>query len=244
MYVIDTSSNNGPNVPWKALRDHHGVGGGIVKFTQGSGYRNPDAPRDWRTLAQLGMERGAYLWPNPSDAPAADIAYFLEYANQIGGLKPGEPIFVDFEQSGGYTRERCDAWLIAAEAELDKRAAKQPVGVYASNSFLEWLGVKTGPWNDYLVWVADYGANPQITNWYGHQFTDSFAGMGLDASIFPRGLTKLELPPASTLTHQQAVVLHAFIVSHYAPILRAKVWHEMTAHPENALAVLRSHKLI
>lgn len=245
MLVVDTSSNNGPNVPWQALRDHHGVAGGIVKLTQGTNYVNPDAARDWKVLGQLGMERGGYLWADPRVPPANTVLFHLDYAKRLGGYKPGEPIFVDFEQSLGYSRAQCDAWLIAAEAELDKVAAKQPVGVYASDSFLrDQLGISDSPWQDYLVWDASYGGTPTVAHWYGHQFTDSFAGMSLDCSTFPRGLTVRTLPPAhGKMTPELWRVALAYVHTHYAPALWGHAWTTLTSDPANAYAVLKLHKL-
>jgi GH25 family lysozyme M1 (1,4-beta-N-acetylmuramidase) len=247
MYVIDVSSNNGPHVPWQGLRDHHGIHGGIVKATEGTNYENPDFPRDWKTLKQLGMERGGYLWAHAGTSATATIDYHMSYVRAHGGYQPRECLFVDFEQSDGFDRAHCDAWLAEAEAHADVVAANLTMGVYASNYFLEWLGVHNGPWNDYKVWVASYGSPPTITNWYGHQFTDSYAG-SFDCSIFPRGLTPLPAPPPphpeSPMTPALWNVMLHFIHTHYAPQYWAKVWTMETSNPQNAYAVLHSHKLV
>lgn len=247
MLVVDVSSNNGPNVPWKLMRDHYQVHGGIVKATEGTSYLNPTFPRNWKTLMQLGMQKAGYLWAHPGVSAKETIDYYMSYVRAHGGHGPRECLFIDFEQSDGFDRAHCDAWLEEAEAHADVVAASLTLGVYASNSFLTWLGATQGPWKDYVIWVADYGANPQITNWYGHQYTDSFMG-GYDASIFPRGLTPLPPVPAQHLTSQGMTpalwnVLQKFIHDHYAPNMWAHVWEIERQNPANAYAVLKSHHL-
>lgn len=246
MQVIDCSSNNGGNMPWMTLRDQHGIGGGIVKLTQSDNYVNPDAARDRRMLHALGMERGGYHYADPAVSAALQIAHHVKVANAFGGYGPGEPVFVDFESSGGYDDAQCKAWLLEAEDALDKLEAKQPVGVYGPDWFLvDVLGINVSPWNDYLAWVASWGTDPTVKNWYGWQYTDSFAG-SYDCSLFPRGLTQRPIPTAATggMTHSAWLIALQFVHEHFAQRLWGEVWTKLTKDPAETYKLLVEHKLI
>jgi GH25 family lysozyme M1 (1,4-beta-N-acetylmuramidase) len=176
--VVDLSSNNPHPIDYPAVRQA-GVGGAIIKLTEGGGataYVNPYATVDLDGFRSVGLPVAGYHFLQPT-TPVAEQLGLLE-----GNLHGVGMVWVDSElQEGPWpsvtnaTRAMCDA--IAA--------AGLRAGLYSSPSFLSHLA--GAPWG-YPLWLADYGVpSPPMASalW---QYTDAgtIAGIGgkVDLSRF------------------------------------------------------------
>lgn len=126
----------------------------VVKAVEGVGYRDPQLTRNQEECRKLGITLGYYAFVRPDlgNFPEDEANYFL---TQIGTLKPGELLFLDFEVNFGDKVTWCKRWL---DFVYHATGVKAPIYLNKSlESNNDWSPVISG---DYGLWLADYTYNP------------------------------------------------------------------------------------
>lgn len=126
----------------------------IVKAVEGVGYRDPQLTRSQKECRAKGIALGYYAFVRPDlgNSPEAEAQYFLD---QIGPLKSGEMLFLDFEVSYADRVNWCKRWLDHVYNQTGVKAPLYLNKSLAANS--DWSIVING---DYGLWLADYTYDP------------------------------------------------------------------------------------
>lgn len=149
--IIDTSSNNGV-VDWAAVL-RSGVAGGIIKATEGTGYRNPTFPAGWAALGQARAVRGAYHFAHPDQDPIAQADFFLSYVAPQG-LEATDLLVLDLEIGTGNMDAFAWNWLVHVQAETNIRPWFYSYGPFI-RAHLTDRRLASFP-----LWLAAYQPNP------------------------------------------------------------------------------------
>ncbi|GAA2819799.1 glycoside hydrolase family 25 protein [Nonomuraea rubra] len=169
-YGLDIS-NYEPLYDWSASSAQFG----IVKATEGTGFRDASFARHWRELGDKGIVRGAYHYGHPGNDPIAEADHFLSVLN-AQPAKPGDLLVLDLETSDGRSVEQVNAWARAWLSHVKAKTGVTPM-FYSGWNFADTYGKGLA---EYPLWVAHYGrAKGAVTppadwkSWTIHQYTDS-----------------------------------------------------------------------
>lgn len=87
MDFIDISSNNGEitTSEFQMMKDKYNIKGVIVKLTEGSSYRNPEAPKQIANAKAAGLRVSVYhfSWFDSTEGAIEEAQYFLDYAKEL-----------------------------------------------------------------------------------------------------------------------------------------------------------------
>ena len=156
----------------------------IVKATEGVGFRDPQLTRNQTECRKLGITLGYYAFVRPDlgNKPEDEAKYFLD---QIGALKPGELLFLDFEVAYADRVNWCKKWL---DYVYEATGVKAPIYLnktLQANS--DWTPVIDA---DYGLWLADYTYNPDSpvpnTQWEVmafRQYSNAQAISGINGNV-------------------------------------------------------------
>jgi GH25 family lysozyme M1 (1,4-beta-N-acetylmuramidase) len=166
--VLDLSHHNQVN-SFEMIRDF-GIIGVILKATQGTYMRDQTYPARYAAAKKAGLLVGAYHFPDSSD-PAAQLEYFLDYAN----LQPDDLGALDFEEdtTRGHTMQLDQAryWLANFEQQFGRKAI-----LYSGNLIKETLRGQDDFLSAHKLWLPQYSARPvlppQWKSYWLWQYTD------------------------------------------------------------------------
>lgn len=157
----DVSHHQG-TIDWPAYAASHDRV--MIKATGGATdgtlrYVDPQFAVNWRGAGAVGLRRGAYHYARNNNAGADEWAWFLDRLNAAGGLRPGDWLCYDQEDTlpggQGLARQRTQEFIAAAVA------AGHPDGeIYSGKWYLDPAGIRS---SDVLVgwrrlWLSDYTA--------------------------------------------------------------------------------------
>lgn len=114
----------------------------ITKETQGIGYVNPTAARNWPEIKAAGMFRGAYHYANPdTNGPEAEADFFVTHMLGVG-LEAGDVLALDLEEGSG----DLGGWALRWLKRVEERVGFAPI-------------LYTGPW---IINEHDLAATPEL----------------------------------------------------------------------------------
>lgn len=165
--VVDVSQWNG-KIDWETAKNH--IDGAIIRCGFGSDYSSQDDPYwDYNVgeCERLGIPFGVYLYSYAHDTDMARSE--ADHAIRLcAGHKLSYPLYFDTEESG---TEWASRECAIAFCEAVKDAGYTP-GVY---TFRSWFNSYLDGFDDYTLWIADFGAND------GYPGTAPYIGVAYDA---------------------------------------------------------------
>ncbi|MCP2336056.1 glycoside hydrolase family 25 protein [Actinomadura rupiterrae] len=148
---------------------------GIAKATEGRTLDDPGFAQNWKELGQYGKVRGAYHYAHPDNDPVQEADHFVRVVQQQG-LKDGDLLMLDLEDSDGRSTQAVNAWAKTWLERVTQQTGVKPF-FYSSWSFAQQYGAGLG---DYPLWVAHYGEDAgQVTppapwtSWTLHQYAST-----------------------------------------------------------------------
>ncbi|MFG1752044.1 glycoside hydrolase family 25 protein [Streptosporangium sandarakinum] len=169
-YGLDISSYE-PTYDWNASSAQFG----IVKATEGTGFRDGSFARHWSELGKKGIVRGAYHFGHPGNDPIAEADHFLSVVN-AQPAKHGDLLVLDLEATDGRSVEEVNAWAKTWLSYVKDKTGVTPM-FYSGLNFAETYGRGL---EQYPLWVAAYSMDKgAITppadwkTWTIHQYTES-----------------------------------------------------------------------
>ena len=184
----------GYTLDWGQAHAAGGAAFAFVKATESASYTNPSFARDFATLANLGMMRGAYHFASPSGGTDAQIiasatsqaTYFL---SAVGPLNhPGDlPPVLDLEQSGGLKPDKLALWTQTWLSRVQQGTGRRPM-IYAGSYFWATAMAGSRAFSGYPLWTAGYFVNQPTpfggwTSWTFWQYTDQATLPGFSAPV-------------------------------------------------------------
>lgn len=149
--VIDVSEHNG-RIDWETAKNH--IDGAIIRCGYGSDYESQDDDYwDYNVseCERLGIPYGVYLYSYAKDANMA-LSEAQHAIRLCKGHNLSYPLYYDVEET--YTASNVRA-CARTFCENVKAAGFEP-GFYSYRSlFNEYMG----GFDDYTIWIADYGIN-------------------------------------------------------------------------------------
>lgn len=173
---IDVSHHNGP-VAWRALKEA-GLSYAFIKASEGTKVTDPAFAQHWAAAKACGIQRGAYHFLHPEEAPEAQARRFLG----VLGSDPGElPPVLDVERGAAQGKAACEALEAQVRGFIEpvERALGVKVMIYSGHAF--WIEnlCDSRAFSSRPLWVAHYGTEaPKLfggwSAWDYWQYTDHF----------------------------------------------------------------------
>lgn len=167
---IDVSNWQG-DINWGAVAAA-GIQVAYIKATEGTGFTDSYAEKNYQKAKALGIKVGFYHYLNPKADPIAQAHYFI---NAINGMEPDCRYALDIEETDGVSKELLSA---AAKSFLDevKNITGKEVVIYTFTNFAQ--NSLTNILSIYPLWIAHYGvntpaSNPIWDNWIGFQYSST-----------------------------------------------------------------------
>ena len=177
---IDVSQYQG-SINWGQVAAS-GISFAYIRAGDGSGYVDPKFQNNWNCARGANVARGAYLYYEPADDPAAQANLLLHQLQMVGFLQGDLVPAIDVETMGGQT-----ASTVAANLHTTVNIVANALGalpaIYASPSW--WDGnVGSSAFTSDPLWIANWCgscASPSMpaNNWGGHGWSvwqDSSSG--------------------------------------------------------------------
>ncbi|GAA5038322.1 GH25 family lysozyme M1 (1,4-beta-N-acetylmuramidase) [Thermocatellispora tengchongensis] len=184
-------SNYQPDHDWTASPAQFG----IIKASEGTGFRDRAFARHWRELDKKGIVRGAYHYGHPGNDPIAEAEHFLSVVNSQPA-KPGDLLVLDLETTDGRSVAEVNAWAKTWLAHVKAKTGATPI-FYSGWNFADTYGKGLA---EYPLWVAHYsrpkGAVSPPADWKTwtiHQYSDSPIDQNVSA-LTPDQLRSLGRP--------------------------------------------------
>ena len=173
---IDVSHHQG-RIDWRAV-EGDGVGFAFVKATEGASFVDPAFRRNWESLGETRILRGAYHRFRPGRDALAQAEHFLA----VVSVREGDlPPVVDVEATDGVSDARLVRGVRAWLAEVERRTGVRPV-VYTKPGFRRaHLGTAL---DDYPLWIAEYGVDsPSHARWTFWQHSERGRVAGIAKAV-------------------------------------------------------------
>ena len=198
-------------IDWETVVQKHDLHFAFVKATEGSDFADSLFCRNWETLRDLGIRRGAYHYFRPYGCGYEQALHFLQTVE----LEPGDlaPV-LDIERTDGIAPEimiqEAQIWLHIVE----KKLGVKPI-IYTGLNFYE-THLK-GHFDHYPLWIARYNNEaPLLTTgkrWDFWQYSNEGCLEGVskkvDLNVFPGTTAMLErlcwYPPATETLEARVV---------------------------------------
>ena len=124
----------------------------FVKATEGTTYADSLFSKNWQSLAEVPIIRGAYHFYRPQEPPAQQLYHYLDVTHlQIGDLPP----VLDVELLDGVNKVKLISgmmtWLYLAEVKTGLR----PI-IYTNFKFYNKF--LAGYFDEYPIWIARYSS--------------------------------------------------------------------------------------
>ena len=201
---------SGAAIDWTAV---HSAGHDFtfVKATEGGTFTNAYFSRDWQSVSDAGLYRGAYHYARPSTASGSAAAQARYFASVIGDQsRPMTlPPTLDMEESGGLSPTALVTWTRMFLTTLQALTGRTPI-LYTYPYF--WRNAMGGSteFTSYPLWIASYGtAAPPTLGWPSWTFwqysaTSTVQGIpgagAIDVSRFNGDMSGLAALALSTST--------------------------------------------
>lgn len=174
--VIDISHWNSVT-DWHAIAAH-GVHGVIHKFSQGTGYRDPNYGAARAGCLSVGMMIGRYHFAEATDVKS-------QVHNFLAGVQPDELLALDWEDNGNNTMSLSQA--IEFVKQVETQTGQIPV-LYSGNAAKEALGGSPNPTLARCrLWLAHYSTTPVCPPGWSEpwlwQWTDQGTCPGIDGAV-------------------------------------------------------------
>ena len=130
----------------------------LCKATEGVGFRDPKLTRNQTEARKARVPLGYYHFcrPDLGNTAEAEADYFL---NQVGSLKEGEMLFLDFEVTFANRVVWCKRWLDRVYQQIRVRPL-----IYLNQSLLHGANWKSLVDANYGLWLAVYDYDPNSQN--------------------------------------------------------------------------------
>lgn len=218
---FDVSHYQG-SVDWAALKARYGITWGATKATEGDTYRDSQFGANWRKLKAAGLVRMAYHFAHPGGKPDTEAKAFLSYVN-ANGLEAEDILCMDMESNpNNLPMLAVRDWLAGWADIVTKETGRKPFlycgGGYIANNATKdikshfaawWFPRYPSAYDGNRNWPTSISGYTSPNNWGGApdiwQFTQSFGGGNMDASIAnmslddlkTRGRASTSKPPAT-----------------------------------------------
>lgn len=156
--IIDVSRWQG-NINWPSVRGN--VAGAMIKIggSDDGFYMDGMAQRNLIEARSAGVPIGTYYYLGGVHTIAEEVQHILNLFNMLGGLRPGEPFALDWEERRAGLDEV--GYLTGIVEGLSKRGFPPPL-IYMNLNY-----VKTQDWSNLVrrncgLWVAAWGNNNAI----------------------------------------------------------------------------------
>lgn len=173
MSILDISSNNPHPIDYAAVKGA-GVGGAVVKLTEGadaSAYVNPYAAQDIAGFKALGIPVAGYHFLHPTISIPDQLALVRAHLDHLSF------VWVDSETAEA-------SWTAEGTATEATCAALHGVGIktglYSNPNFLD--NMPGAPWG-YDLWLADYGPSVAPRPCKMWQYTSSATVPGISGLV-------------------------------------------------------------
>jgi lysozyme len=180
---IDVSNNNGlfDWAPWKGHIDF-----AMAKASEGTGFTDPDFPRNWAEMSRLGIYRFAYHYGHPSEDPVKQAEKFLNTLDNHGGIRKDDNFVLDFEEDDNMPAIKTAFWAWVCAHTINKYCPGHRTIVYTYPSFAQ--DGHCAMVGSHPLWIADYDVpTPEIPPpWKTARFWQYAGGKpgGVDLDVF------------------------------------------------------------
>ena len=168
-------------INWQQVVNKRDIHFAFVKATEGSDFVDSLFCRNWETLREVGVRRGAYHFFRAYGCGYEQALHFLQTVD----LAPGDlaPV-LDLESTDGMPAEvvleEARVWLQTVENSLNVR----PI-IYSNQNFYERY--LAGRFDDYPLWLARYSEQPPaLCNggpWHFWQYSNEGCVAGIDEKV-------------------------------------------------------------
>lgn len=160
MRVIDISRWQG-HIDWPQVRKNIEVAMIKVGGSDDGFYQDGMANRNVIEARSAGMAIGVYFYLGGVYAPSQEVQHIVNVINSLGGLKPGEPLCLDWEERRHIGGKDEVGYLLGIVEGLTQRGFPAPI-IYMNLNY-----VKTQNWQPLVtrncgLWVAAWGDNDAI----------------------------------------------------------------------------------
>ena len=150
---IDVSRHQ-EDIDWKRVDSMRSDGKRIsfvfIKATEGISRQDPSFERNWKTIKNTQLIRGAYHFYYPSRDALKQARNFI---TQVKLIKGDLPPVVDIEHSRGRSRKKICEGLSAFLKELENKYKVKPL-IYTNLSF--YNDYLAGEFDQYPLWISCY----------------------------------------------------------------------------------------
>ncbi|MFF4952090.1 lysozyme [Streptomyces chattanoogensis] len=199
---VDVSSHN-RKVGWAQLREN-GVKFAYVKATEGTSYRNPYFPQQYKGAYDAGLIHGAYHFALPDHSTgAAQAAYFASHGgawSRDGRTLPGA-LDMEYNPYGstcyGKSHAEMASWIADFVKTYRAKTGRDAVIYTSTNWWKRCTGNSTQFGNSNPLWIPRYGGSVGAlpAGWKFHsiwQHTSSGPGIG-DRNRFNGSFNRLRV---------------------------------------------------
>lgn len=175
--ISDISSYQSDSLAFMNQLKAAGIGGLMVKLTDGTTYLNPKSGNQVGNGLKTFKTVGLYHYYQGS--PTAEANYFIKWVKAFG-MDASTPLAIDVEDPSLYgdITSQINTFLSIVKANGYKCRV-----VYGSASWFNSGKIAYARLSDKNIWVASYGSSqPGVDNSNAWQFTDNYKGLHVDAS--------------------------------------------------------------
>jgi lysozyme len=178
---VDVASYQG-NPDWQIAREQGGLAFAWTKATEGLTYVNSYFARNWFSIKDNGLYRGAYHYGRVANDPTAEADFFVSKV-KAQGLEPGDLLALDIEEGAG----DLSGWVADFINRVEVVAGFLPC-LYSSPSFIAEHGLGTPETARAPLWLASWGSQmpapprpwPAVSFW---QFSDGIDVPGIAGPV-------------------------------------------------------------
>ena len=175
--ISDISSYQSDSLAFMNQLKSAGIGGLMVKLTDGTTYLNPKSGNQVGNGLKTFKTVGLYHYYQGS--PTAEANYFIKWVKAFR-MDASTPLAIDVEDPSLYgdITSQINTFLSIVKANGYKCRV-----VYGSASWFNSKKINYARLNDKNIWVASYGSSqPGVDRTNSWQFTDNYKGLHVDAS--------------------------------------------------------------
>ena len=179
---IDVSEWQG-EINWVDV-SNSGIDIAYIRASEGSGYEDPDAMRNYNGAKAVGIKVGFYHYLTArSNSEAVAQANF--FVSTISGMTPDCRLAMDFESFGNLSAEEINEIGLTFMQTVENLSGKEMV-IYSDTSNAS--NIFGGGLTNYPLWVAQYEVEEPTPNgnwdsWVGWQYTDAGEISGINGYV-------------------------------------------------------------
>ena len=198
VYGVDVSYYQG-TVNWAKVKAA-GKKFAYIRYSDGSGFLDPNFTANWKNAKAAGLTVGAYQFFRPNQNPTTQADMLVNKLISLGGTgRPNLPPVIDVETRGGMSTStvinNVNTWLVRVKS----KTGRLPV-LYTSPGFWNGLGHPTPSYLPYL-WIAHWGVSaPNLPSPWGrlrfwqYSATGSVSGISgnVDLDLYNGSLSEMQ----------------------------------------------------